>query len=65
METKQKPTVNLSNHDGNSFAIIGTCHRTLKRAGYSRNEIDTFTKEVTAGDYDHVLQTVFRWFDVT
>jgi hypothetical protein len=26
-------------------------------------ELDAFSREAMGGDYDHVLQTVMRWFD--
>lgn len=50
--------------DGNAFAIIGEGRKELKKLGRS-DEIDKFTEEMTAGDYDHLLQTMFRWFPDT
>ena len=47
--------------DGNAFAIIAAGRQELKKQG-RHDEIETFTAEMTAGDYDHLLQTMFRWF---
>jgi hypothetical protein len=52
-------TVTLS--DGNAFAIIGAGRAELKKLGRS-DEIAKFTAEMTAGDYDQLLQTMLRWF---
>lgn len=47
--------------DGNAFAIIAAGQRELKVLG-RHDEIAAFTEEMTAGDYDHLLQTLCRWF---
>jgi hypothetical protein len=47
--------------DGNAFAIIGAGRAELKKLGRS-DEITKFTEEMTAGDYDQLLQTMLRWF---
>ena len=51
----------ISIRDGNAFAIIGAGRRELERQG-RHNEVSTFTAEMTAGDYDHLLQTMLKWF---
>jgi hypothetical protein len=56
-------TVQLVGLDGNAFAILGRCRAAARRAGLARSEIDAFTAEATAGDYDALLQTCLRWFD--
>jgi hypothetical protein len=57
-------TISLSDEDGNAFAILGRVNREMRRAGLSQAERAAFTKEATSGDYDHLLVTVMRWFDV-
>ena len=57
--------VELSGHDGNAFAIIGTIRRELHRAGATTNEMGEFVTEATSGDYDHLLQTMMQWVNVT
>lgn len=57
-------TVELIGQDGNAFFIIGRVRQALRRAGVSKEEVDTFAEEAMSGDYDHVLQTVLTWVDV-
>ena len=56
-------SIDLSNQDGNAFAIIGACTLALKRNGL-RNQVKPFIAEATSGDYDNVLRTVLAWFSV-
>jgi hypothetical protein len=58
-------TVQLSDNDGNAFAIMGACRKAARRAKVSSEEIALFTAEATAGDYDHLLATCMAWFDVS
>lgn len=55
--------VRLVGEDGNAFAILGRTRRALQEAGASGEEIATFFREATAGDYDQLLGTVLRWVD--
>ena len=58
-------SVKLTGTDGNAFSIIGAVRRALREAGVEQDEIDTFRKEATSGDYDNVLATAMRWVDVS
>jgi hypothetical protein len=41
------------------------CYRKAAReAGLSDGEIATFVAEAMSKDYDHLLQTAMRWFEV-
>ena len=44
-----KPPLQLTDTDGNAFAVLGHARRT----------------EATAGDYDHLLATCMNFFDVS
>ena len=57
-------TVTLAGHDGNAFAILGRCREAAAEAGLSDDEIAAFMDEAMADDYDHLLQTAMRWFDI-
>ena len=57
-------TVTLTGQDGNAFAVLGRCREAARDAGLSDEEIATFTDEAMAGDYDHLLQTAMRWFEI-
>jgi hypothetical protein len=56
--------VKLVGEDGNAFFILGRCEGAMKKAGLSKEERETFQKEATAGDYNHLLCTVMAWFTV-
>jgi hypothetical protein len=56
--------VRLVGEDGNAFAILGRCQRAAREAGLPQDEISRFFAEATAGDYDTLLVTAIRWFDV-
>lgn len=57
-------TVTLTGRDGNAFAILGRCRAAARDAGLSDEEIAAFMDEAMAGDYDHLLQTAMRWFEI-
>ena len=58
-----KPTVKLIGEDGNAFAVIGKCRRALRRAG-QMDQLEAFTKEATAGDYNQVLNAAMKYCEV-
>jgi hypothetical protein len=59
-----KPSVQLSGEDGNAFMIIGACRRSARRAGWSNARIEKVCEDMMSGDYDHVLQTAMKHFEV-
>lgn len=60
-----KLKLELSGQDGNAFFIIGRAVRVAKKAGWSKEELEKFTKEAMSGDYDNVLKSCSKYFDVT
>lgn len=56
--------VPLAGEDGNAFAILGRVKRIMRRAGLPDSEWDSFYAEAKSGDYDNLLATVCKWFDV-
>lgn len=60
----KKPIVKLVGQDGNAFFIMGFCHRAAKKAGWTEERWNPVRDEMMAGDYDHLLQTAMRYFDV-
>ena len=57
--------VELVGHNGNAFSIMGRVTLAMRRAGLSKEQIDEYRKEATAGDYDHLLQTTMRYVEVS
>ena len=57
--------VQLTGNDGNAFAILGRCTAAAKRQGVSSEECRAFVNEATSGDYNHLLATAMKWFNVS
>jgi len=59
-----KPHLQLVGTDGNAFAILGAAIRAARRAGWTKQQRDTYVTAATAGDYDHLLAVTMDHFDV-
>ena len=59
-----KPKVALSGRDGNAFVVLGACLRAAKKAGWTAEQVAAWRAEAEAGDYDHLLQTAMKHFEV-
>lgn len=58
------PVCQLTNCDGNVYAIIGKVSATLKKAGQLDKAKEFSEKAMNAGSYDEVLQLCFKYVDV-
>ena len=56
--------VQLTDNDGNAFAVMGEVKRALKRAKVSADEISEYTKQSMSGDYDNLLRVAMSWVTV-
>jgi hypothetical protein len=56
----------LTECDGNAYAILGTIRRAVLCAGMpdGKRVWKAFHAEATQGDYQHLLATAMRWFDI-
>tara|TARA_R100000963_G_C4630747_1_gene95908 strand:+ start:950 stop:1174 length:225 start_codon:yes stop_codon:yes gene_type:complete len=59
-----RPVLDLSNCDGNAYAIIGRASKAIRQTGATKEYIQQFRAEATSGDYDHVMATVERYCEV-
>jgi hypothetical protein len=57
--------VQLTNADGNAYAILGRVLQALRRAEVPEDARQAFQREATSGNYDHLLQVVMRWVTVS
>lgn len=55
----------LSDTDGNAFAVIGAACRAARRAGWSKEQIEEYRQAAMAGSYDDLLRVTMEWFDVS
>ena len=63
-EQHDKPTLRLSGKNANAFVILGEARRVARDAGWPENRIKIFMTEAMMGNYDHLLQTTMKYFDV-
>jgi len=52
--------VQLTGNDGNSFAIMGTVQKALKKAKVSQEDIDQYMRDSMNGDYNNLLQVAMK-----
>jgi hypothetical protein len=64
MTEENKPTVQLTGRDGHAFAVMGACKKAAKAAGWTPEKITQVLEEMTSGDYDQLLGTAMKYFDV-
>jgi len=62
--TAKRPVVRLVGQDGNAFNILGLCQRAAREAGWTPEQIKSVIDEMKSGDYDHLLQTAIKHFEV-
>ena len=60
-----KIKIKLTGFDGNAFSILGRVQEAARRAKMPESELRTFMDDATSGDYDHLLATTMRWFNVS
>lgn len=56
--------VQLTDEDGNAFAILCAVCKAMQEAGVPMEERAQFSDEATRGDYDLLLRTCMEWVDV-
>ena len=60
-----KPKLKILGTNGNAFSILGKADKAAKQSGWSKEKIAEFTSEAMNGDYDHLLQTCMKYFEVS
>ena len=66
---EDKPRIQLTGIDGNIFGIMAKANRAIIQWNRSHPDDqidkDSFIKELQSGDYDHAIQTVMKYFEVS
>lgn len=57
-------TVQLTGENGNAFYILGKCLSAMRHANIPKEEQGEFYRQATASDYNHLLTTCMKWFDI-
>jgi hypothetical protein len=55
---------NSSGQDGNAFFILGKALKAGRQAGWSEDQVKQFHNEAASGNYDKLLQTCMKYFEV-
>ena len=58
---ENKPELRLLGKDGNAFAILAAARRVALANNMDWQKIQ---REAQSGDYDHLLQTMMKYFEV-
>ena len=58
---EKKPTLTLVGEDGNAFAILGKAGRVARENNMDWSKI---SEEATSGNYDHLIQTMIKYFNI-
>jgi len=58
-----RPVLVLVGEDGNAFNVLAKARQALRLAGRG-DEWAAFVAEATSGNYDHLLATAMKWFEV-
>lgn len=59
-----KPKIKLIGTDGNAFSLLGKCLTVAKKNKWTKQQINIFNNEAMSGDYDHLLSTIMKYFEV-
>ena len=59
--SKYTAEIDLSQIDGNAYAIMGAAQRILKQAGAGKEELDQYLADSMSSDYEHLVETVGKW----
>lgn len=56
--------IKLVGEDGNAFSILGRAKKQAREYGVPPEEFTKYSNEAMEGDYDHLLRTTMKYFDV-
>jgi hypothetical protein len=59
-----KSVVKLTGNDGDAYAVLSACQKAARKADMPTSTLQEFLDEAMSGDYDHLLQTTFKYFEV-
>ena len=64
MPEEKKPKLKLVGQDGNAFAILARANAAGRKAGWDADYRKMVFDEMRAGDYNHLLATAMKYFEV-
>jgi len=61
----EKPTLNISTAEMNSFSLLEYATRMAKKSGWSDGKLNMFTVEARQGDKEYLIRVLHKYFNVT
>ncbi len=61
-KTNNKPFIDLRGPEGNAFVLLTTANRLGKQLGFTREQKEEIHKEMTSGDYEHLIEIFEKHF---
>ena len=58
------PLPDLRGPEGNAFVLLGMAHQLMKAQGITEAMYQEFHSQATSGNYEHLLETIQKWFTV-
>lgn len=49
--------------DGNAYSVMGYTARAMRRAGFTKDDIDQMHEDAMSGDYNNLICVCDRWID--
>ena len=59
--TNKKVQLDLSEQDGNAYALMAAFNSEARRAGFTKEERDFILKDAMSGDYNHLVGTLMAY----
>ena len=61
-QTENKFVINLNGPDGNAMVLLSYASRLGRDLGFTREQKEEVHKEMTSGDYEHLVETFEKHF---
>ncbi len=56
------PVIDLTGPEGNAFVLMGYASRWARQLGYEREDQEKLLKDMSSGDYEHLLSVLEKHF---
>lgn len=60
-----RPDLDLTGVANTAFCLIAAARKTLKKNNYNDHYIKQFTNDAEAGDHEHLIAVLEKYFNVT
>lgn len=60
-----RPEIRLSGQNGNAYNVMGIAQEGMRKAGWTREQIDAYFEEARSGDYDNLLAVTMKYCEVS